>query len=49
MKQIEALIDQTQEWAKMHKAARRYIEHAACEIRLKALSDALDAVKSTES
>jgi hypothetical protein len=38
---IEALIEQAVRWRAEHKAAGRHIETAACNIRIKALQDAL--------
>lgn len=42
---IYRLILETEKWLKDHKINYRHIEAAACQIRLKALKDALEAVK----
>lgn len=43
--QILALISQTESWLKFHKARHSYIEAAACQIRLRALRDAVEALE----
>jgi hypothetical protein len=43
--QILALISQTEAWLKFHKARNSHIEAAACQIRLKALRDAVEALE----
>lgn len=42
---ILRLISEAEQWRLQHKAALRHIEAAACSIRIKALKDALDAVR----
>ncbi len=44
---IMRLISETERWHQLHKAMGRHIEAAACAIRLKALRDALEALKET--
>lgn len=39
------LISEAEQWRRQHKAALRHIDAAACSIRIRALKDALDAVK----
>lgn len=38
---IRALIAEAERWLREHRAARRYVDAAACEIRIQALYDAL--------
>jgi hypothetical protein len=44
MTEIRRMIDETDCWRKLHKAANRHIEAAACAIRIKALRDAIAAI-----
>jgi len=47
MSRILAMISETEEWRKLHKAKGAHIEAAACAIRLKALRDAVSALKES--
>lgn len=42
---IQRLIEESETWLKDHKLNRRHIEAAACSIRIKALKDALAAMR----
>lgn len=44
MDDIVALIRETESWRSEHKRHRRWIEAAACAIRIKALQDAIAAL-----
>lgn len=44
MANILALIQETESWRSEHKRHRRWIEAAACAIRIKALQDAIAAL-----
>lgn len=48
MTKIVALISQTESWLKFHKARHSHIEAAACQIRLKALRDAVEALEGNK-
>lgn len=41
---IAKLISETESWLKFHKARNAHIEACACQIRLKALRDAMHAL-----
>lgn len=38
---IRAMIAEAEGWREQHRAAKRYVEAAACDIRIRALYDAL--------
>lgn len=48
MTQILALISQTESWLKFHKARNHHVEAAACQIRLRALRDAVEALEGSK-
>lgn len=45
MTKILALISETESWLKFHKARNSHVEAAACQIRLRALRDAIEALE----
>jgi hypothetical protein len=45
LRPIHILIEQAKHWRAQHKAAGRQIEAAACDVRIAALEDAIEAME----